>query len=108
MRDLGAGLWTWAGRHPEWHGRGFAAEVRSYAYRDGDHTLLIDPLVLTDETWAELDGLVTGPVDTVITLGYHARSAEAAQSRYGGTTDGHPAVGKRLLIDPRVPAVRGR
>ena len=96
VRDLGHGLWTWAGRHPEWHGRGFAREVRSYAYRSGDHTLLIDPLVLDAATWEALDGIVAGPVDTVISLGYHARSSEAAQDRYGGSIYGPQNVGKRL------------
>ncbi len=96
VRDLGGGLWTWTARHPEWHPGEFGALVRSYAAHSGDHTLLIDPLVLSDETWEELDGIVTGPVDTVITIGYHVRSAEAAQSRYGGSIFGPAAVAKRL------------
>ena len=47
VRDLGGGLWTWTARHPEWHPGEFGAVVRSYAARSGDHTLLIDPLVLS-------------------------------------------------------------
>ncbi len=96
VRDLGGGIWTWTGRHPEWHPGVFGAKVRSYAVRNGDHTLLIDPLVLTDEVWSELDGIVAGPVSTVITIGYHVRSSEAAQSRYGGLVYGPAAVAKRL------------
>ena len=96
MRDLGHGLWTWTARHPEWHGKGFASEVRSYAYRDGDHTLLIDPLVVEAATWEQLDGIVNGPVDTVVSLGYHARSSEAAQDRYGGAIYGPANVASRL------------
>ena len=56
VRDLGGGLWTWTARHPEWHPGEFGAVVRSYAARNGDHTLLIDPLVLSDETWESWTG----------------------------------------------------
>ena len=104
--DLGGGLWTWTARHPEWHPGEFGAGCAATPPARGDHTLLIDPLVLVDETWEELDGIVTGPVDTVITIGYHVRSAEAAQEPLRRDRSiGPPAVGQAAALDPVVSAL---
>ncbi len=62
--------------------------------------------MLADEVWEELDGIVAGPVDTVITIGYHVRSAEPAQSRYGGSIYGPPAVGQAAAGRLGLPAVQ--
>jgi hypothetical protein len=56
--------------------------------------------------WEELDGVVEGRVETLITIPYHVRSAEAARERYGGSIWGHPAVGKRLADQSALRAVR--
>lgn len=92
------GIWRWTARHPEWHPRtSFGAEVASYAIRDGDGTLLVDPLVPADGAFpAALDAVVAGPVRIVITIPYHVRSAEPLRDRYGATIHGHPALAKRL------------
>ena len=100
MQELAAGLWRWTARHEEWHPGEWGAEVASFALRADDATLLIDPLV-PDEGF--LDDLVRGPVAILITIPYHARSAEALSERYGAPIHGHPAVAKRLRtakLDP--------
>ncbi|MGN6379505.1 MAG: hypothetical protein ACTHNU_11185 [Gaiellales bacterium] len=97
MQRLADGVWRWTARHPEWHRNdGWADEVASFALRADGLTLLIDPLVVDGAGWEELDGVVSGPVETLITIPYHARSAGDAQARYGGSVWGHPAVAKRL------------
>jgi glyoxylase-like metal-dependent hydrolase (beta-lactamase superfamily II) len=97
MRQLAAGLWHWTARHPEWHPGVFGAEVGSYALRAGDELLLVDPLVLDDAREA-VDDLAAGAraVRVLITIGYHARSAEALARRYGCRVYGPPKVASRL------------
>jgi glyoxylase-like metal-dependent hydrolase (beta-lactamase superfamily II) len=93
---LDDGLWAWRARHPEWHPGKWGAEVVSFAVGEPGRTLLIDPLV-PDELWDELDGVVDGSVEILITIPYHVRSAAAASARYGGARVwGHPACAKRL------------
>jgi hypothetical protein len=70
--------------------------VESFALRAGGGTLLIDPLLLDEAAWEALDAVVDGPVETLITIPYHTRSAAQARRRYGGSVWGHPAVAKRL------------
>jgi hypothetical protein len=96
VQDLGDGIWRWTARHPEWHPGAFGARVASYAAVAPAGTLLIDPLVPDEDGWERLDGVVAGAVETVITIPYHTRSAEAARDRYGGSIWGHPRVAKRL------------
>lgn len=95
-------LWSWARRHPEWHPGDFGAEVVAFMAATDRETLLIDPL-LTDEdpVWELIAGTGrTGPIRVLITIPYHARSAEPIRDRFGGerevTIHGHPAVAKRL------------
>jgi hypothetical protein len=96
VESLADGVWRWSARHPEWHGEGWASKVESFALRAQGGTLLIDPLLLDEPAWEALDGVVEGPVETLITIPYHTRSAEQARRRYGGSIWGHPAVAKRL------------
>jgi hypothetical protein len=95
VEDLGDGIWRWTVRHPEWHPGEFGARVVSFALVDGARTLVVDPLVLDDD-WERLDGVVAGEVETLITIPYHVRSADAVRARYGGSIWGHPAVARRL------------
>ena len=45
MRELQAGVWHWATRHPEWtSSEPWGPEVSSYAIDDGERMLLFDPL----------------------------------------------------------------
>jgi hypothetical protein len=107
LQRLAEGVWRWAARHPEWHRNdGWAHEVGCYAVRAGGLTLLLDPLVLDEAGWQELDGVVSGDVETLITIPYHVRSAEAARARYGGSSWGHPAVAKRLADSSALRAMR--
>lgn len=97
LERLAGGVWRWTARHPEWHrDDGWAHEVGCYAVSAGGGTLLLDPLVLDEAGWEQLDGVVQGPVETLITIPYHVRSAEPARARYGGSIWGHPALAKRL------------
>jgi glyoxylase-like metal-dependent hydrolase (beta-lactamase superfamily II) len=96
IERLDEGLWAWRARHPEWHPGRWGAEVVSFAVGEPGRTLLVDPLV-PDDMWDELDGIVKGDVEILITIPYHVRSAAAASARYGGARVwGHPACAKRL------------
>lgn len=96
LQDLGAGLWRWTLRHPEWHPRtAFGAEVGCYAVHEGGGTVLIDPL-LDAVVAGELDGMVHGEVVVAVTIPYHVRSAAEAAERWGATVIGHPDVARRL------------
>jgi hypothetical protein len=95
IEQLDDGLWAWRARHPEWHPGKWGAEVVSFAFGEPGRTLLVDPLV-PDEVWDELDAVVKGDVEILITIPYHVRSAGPAAARYGGRVWGHPACAKRL------------
>ena len=106
MDVIADGIWRWTARHPEWHPRtAFGSEVSSYALRDGDNTLVIDPIAPGGDVKAlldQLDGIVTGHVRILITIPYHARDAEPVWQHYRArkaTICGHPAVAKRLADD---------
>jgi glyoxylase-like metal-dependent hydrolase (beta-lactamase superfamily II) len=98
IERLDDGLCAWRARHPEWHPGKWGAEVVSFAVGEPGRTLLVDPLV-PDDLWEELDGVVDGSVEILITVPYHVRSASAAAARYGARVWGHPACAKRLA-DP--------
>lgn len=107
MECIADGIWRWTARHPEWHPHGaFGAEVASYLLRDGDDTLVIDPIAPGGDVMAlldALDGKVSGRVRIMITIPYHVRDAESVWRQYrrtgGATIHGHPAVAKRLADD---------
>jgi glyoxylase-like metal-dependent hydrolase (beta-lactamase superfamily II) len=95
------GLWHWERRHPEWHPDDFGAVVGSYLVHTRGVSLLIDPLVdgEDDPVACELDALAQDPVRILISIPYHARSAEFFWRRYadrGALIMGHPLVAKRL------------
>ena len=104
--EIDTSLWRWTARHPEWHPGEFGAEVGSYALRTRGDALLIDPLLPEDEAEREavLD-LIDSMCDArrmgiLITIPYHARSAEEIWTRVGDrlptTIHGHAATAKRL------------
>jgi glyoxylase-like metal-dependent hydrolase (beta-lactamase superfamily II) len=95
IERLDDGLCAWRARHPEWHPGKWGAEVVSFAVGEPGRTLLLDPLV-PDDLWDELDTVVDGTVEVLITVPYHVRSASAAARRYGAQVWGHPACAKRL------------
>src|SRR4029453_11754781 len=95
LNEVAAGLWRWALPHPTWRAGGFGREVVSWAARAGGDTLLVDPLVPDDDPGL-LDDVARGRVAIVVTIPYHARSAEALAARYGAAVFGHPATAKRF------------
>jgi glyoxylase-like metal-dependent hydrolase (beta-lactamase superfamily II) len=99
MHEIAGGIWRWTARHPEWHPGEWGAEVGCYALPGGGRTVLIDPLAPEGDEgfWEQLDGVVSGPVTCLITIGYHLRSAEDVCARYpGATVWGHGNVAKRM------------
>jgi hypothetical protein len=103
--QLADGLWRWTARHPRWHPGEFGREVASYALRDGDLLVLVDPLVTEDGAGSVLDlldALAGAEVAIVVTIPYHARSAEPLAERYGATVHGHPATARRFADPARL------
>jgi hypothetical protein len=116
LQALAGGLWRWTARHPEWHPRTeFGAEVASWALREGDDTVLIDPLLPGEGSFAEeLDEIMAGEVTIVVTIPYHVRSAEELAGRYGAVVHGHRDVARRFAgevafqaIEPGRPFAHG-
>lgn len=105
LEELGDGLWTWAARHRRWRPGDFGAQVRCYAARADDDTLLvIDPLLPARDDGAAvlraLDGLVGRRVAILVTIVHHLRSAIPLWRRWRDTAEttilGHAAVGRGL------------
>jgi hypothetical protein len=99
MEQVADGIWRWTARHPEWHPGAWGAEVGCYALAGAGRTVLIDPLAPDGDEgfWERLEGIVTGDVVVLITIGYHLRSAEAVCARHpGATVWGHRNVGRRM------------
>lgn len=78
---VAAGLWRWTAWHREWEQR-----VGSLAIGGARGLVLVDPLVPDGETaWRALDDAVgQRPVDVVLTVHYHRRSADRIAGRYPG------------------------
>jgi hypothetical protein len=85
VRELTPGLWRWTTPHPEWEpGADWDRDVGSVAADAGGALVLIDPLV-PEDGWDALDLLVERvgkPVATLLTVEWHARSADAVRGRY--------------------------
>jgi glyoxylase-like metal-dependent hydrolase (beta-lactamase superfamily II) len=98
LAELAAGLWRWTARHPEWHPGDFGAEVVSYALRDEEGIVLVDPLLPADDPDAvhELVEDAAGSVLIVITIPYHVRDAGALARRYRAEVVGHAGIRRRL------------
>jgi hypothetical protein len=99
LHDLGGGVWHWTLPHPEW--RKTTVEVGSYVVRDGEDTVLIDPL-LDDDVAREVDAVVSGRVTIAVTIPYHVRSAMDASRRWQARIVGHPDLARRLPDGTRV------
>jgi glyoxylase-like metal-dependent hydrolase (beta-lactamase superfamily II) len=86
-QEVAAGVWRWVAFHPEWK-----QEVASAAIESGGRLVLIDPLLPAGaEGEAALRRLEAGrgdgqPVDIVLTVFYHERSAGAIADALPGTT----------------------
>jgi glyoxylase-like metal-dependent hydrolase (beta-lactamase superfamily II) len=90
VKEIAPGLWWWTASHPDWTpedlegGEGWGQIVSSYALA-GDAFILFDPLI---EDWDWLDRQVEehGPPAILITLFWHARSAQEILDRYDGAS----------------------
>jgi hypothetical protein len=109
VRELAPGLWYWTGRHPAWtpaDGRpdGWDQEVGCYFYEGPESICLFDPLVPMedrDRFFEALDRDVAradAPVQILLTVDAHNRSAGELAERYG--VDAPPLPPER----PEVPA----
>jgi hypothetical protein len=117
IAQLAPGLHRWTARHPSWHPPdAFGAEVASFALQAGDDLLLIDPLVLDDGVQQELDALAAAArrAHVLITIGYHARSAEPLAERYAAPIHGPRTTAGRLtdttnfhVLEPGSPGPAG-
>jgi glyoxylase-like metal-dependent hydrolase (beta-lactamase superfamily II) len=91
VEEIAPKLWWWTALHPDWNpedlegGEGWEQIVSSYALATDDTFVLFDPLV---EDWDSLDRQVGehGPPAILITLFWHARSAQQLLDRYDGTS----------------------
>jgi hypothetical protein len=114
MERIAPRIWRWTARHPEWRTRTeWGHEVASFALI-GDGLVLVDPLLPApgSPTRAEvargLERLArdAGRLDIMITIPYHARSAEELYVRYRDALPtviwGHRAVARRFT-DPATP-----
>lgn len=87
-------LWRWTATHPDWSPEeggpdGWEPEVSCYALVEEDALVLIDPLVPADDEerfWHALDSDVEhhGPPQILLTVYWHARSAQTIFDRYPG------------------------
>jgi glyoxylase-like metal-dependent hydrolase (beta-lactamase superfamily II) len=88
VQELRPGLWRWTARHPDWTPaeggpEGWEPEVAWHLYEGRDALVLFDPL-MTDDAWGDLDRRVErlGPPHVLLTLFWHARSAQEIMERY--------------------------
>ena len=103
--EIAPHLWHWTAPHPDWKpsnrgkdGLGWDQIVSSYALVADDTLVLIDPQVPEDESqavqlWEGLDRDVEahGPPAIIISVHFHARSAEDIAGRYDGSSTWAPA-----------------
>jgi glyoxylase-like metal-dependent hydrolase (beta-lactamase superfamily II) len=94
LHELRPGLWRWEAFHPEWK-----EQVGSVAYEGTADLVLFDPLLPVEDA---LDGLVDRvgkPVATLVTVFWHARSADVLARRRGARvlapSRGRAAVARR-------------
>jgi hypothetical protein len=112
MQTIAPGLYRWTAPHPDWNSDGdasdWAQDVGCVAARVRGRLVFIDPLV-PDDLWPELDALAEGTDATVlITLAFHARSADAVAARYEASAElpegviafDMPRVGERVFWLP--------
>lgn len=95
-RQLAQGLWAWAAPHPEWTPDrggvgGWEPEVTSWLLESDRSTILIDPLLPSDPAdsqWLE-QRCADRDVHVLVSVYWHLRSAEIAQTRFGAKVWGN-------------------
>jgi glyoxylase-like metal-dependent hydrolase (beta-lactamase superfamily II) len=99
--QIADGLWRWTGLHPDWtpaeaEGDGWAQEVGCVYLETREAVVLIDPLIPPEDRDRFLEALdrdverVALPVRILVTVEWHARSAEDLAVRYGAAVGGEP------------------
>ena len=105
VEQIAPHLWHWTAPHPDWKpedrgkdGLGWDQIVSSYALVEDDSLVLIDPQVPADQSdaarfWEALDRDVEhhGAPAILLTVFWHARSAQEIADRYEGSTIWAPA-----------------
>ncbi|MBA2536947.1 MAG: MBL fold metallo-hydrolase [Actinobacteria bacterium] len=99
VEPIAEGLWRWTTRHPDWTPAeggedGWDPEVGCVYCEAGDAIVLVDPLAPADpgeaeRFWRALDRDVERagkPVAVLLTVFWHARSAETILERYDSAT----------------------
>ena len=99
IAELRPGLYRWELSHPEWVPRdaergGWEEVVASYAFEGADGLVLIDPLAPPEGSseaeafWAWVDDRIQqlGAPALLLTVFWHARSAQAFLDRYPGAS----------------------
>jgi len=102
VAELRPRLWRWTATHPDWTPEeggqdGWEPDVSSYALVEEDTLVLIDPLVPAGEEerfWRALDEDVEhhGAPHILLTVFWHARSAQTILDRYPGAAVWAPAA----------------
>lgn len=107
VEKIAEGLWSWTGLHPEWTPddggpEGWEQEVACVYYETPQAVVLIDPLIPPEDRERFLETLdrdverAGRPVAILLTVYWHARSADELVERYGATLWAHPeSAGKR-------------
>jgi hypothetical protein len=97
LDEVGPGLWQFAAAR-----NGIPPTMTAYALRDGEDTILVDPLArLADEQLlAALDEIVRGRVRILVTTPFHVRGSELLwrrwRDRHEVTISGHEHCATRL------------
>jgi len=95
--EVAPGLWQWSRAR-----NGLPPTMTAYALRDGEDTILVDPLVAgeTEPLPAALDGIVRGRVQILVTTPFHVRGSELLlrrwRDRHDVTIFGHEHCAARL------------
>jgi glyoxylase-like metal-dependent hydrolase (beta-lactamase superfamily II) len=108
LEEVAPGLRRWSALHPDWTPEeggpdGWDQEVACTAWAADDGLVLIDPLVPAGDReqqalWSELDTIASTldcPVDVVLTVHWHERSAGEVFERYSKT------LGCRIWVHER-------
>lgn len=94
VQELGPGLWRWTAPHPGWReGADWPRDVGCVYFEAPEDLVLFDPQIPSerDRFLAALDRDVERlgrPVVILLTVPWHARSADELAQRYGGRIGG--------------------
>jgi glyoxylase-like metal-dependent hydrolase (beta-lactamase superfamily II) len=97
LEELAPGLWRFTATR-----KGIPSTMTAYALRDGEDTILVDPLVAgeRERLLAALDEIVRGRVRILVTIPFHVRGSELLwrrwRDRHEVTIFGHEYCATRL------------